>query len=207
MGIVSMDDIVDVIEEEAEEDILRLGGVTETDIHSVALQTSRRRLPWLFINLMTAFLAATVVGAFEHTIEKLVALAVLMPIAASMGGNAGTQALTVAVRAIAVKELTMTNAWRVIGKETLVGILNGLLLAAIAAALIAFWYNDWKLSLVFAVAITCTLMLAGLSGALIPLILSRLGIDPAIASGVFLTTVTDIVAFATFLGVATFFLM
>lgn len=207
VGVISMDDIVYVMQEEAEEDIMRMGGIKETDLYSFPTQTAKRRFPWLAVNLLTAILASIVIAYFSDTIEQIVALAVLMPIVASMGGNAGTQTVTVAVRAIATKELTITNAFRVIVKETFVGSINGLIFAVIMGVLIQFWYGDAMLSIVFSLATIVTLMLAGTAGAVIPLVLVRLGADPAIASTVFLTTVTDVVAFAGFLGLAAMLLM
>lgn len=207
VGYISMDDIVHVMQEEAEEDIMRMGGISETDLHSFVSETAKRRFPWLVVNLITAILASVVIGVFSDTIEQVVALAVLMPIVASMGGNAGTQTVTVAVRAIATKELTTTNALRVIAKETFVGSINGLLFAIIMAIVVQCWYGDIMLSIIFGVATILTLILAGMTGAAIPLILVKLGADPAIASTVFLTTVTDVAAFAIFLGFATLILI
>lgn len=202
IGLISLDDIVDIIEEEAQEDILHLGGISETDVHSGINQTLKRRFPWLAINLVTAILASIVIGMFEGYIAKLASLAVLMPIVASMGGNAGTQTLTVIVRAIATKELTGPNALRIIGKEMLVGILNGLVFAIIAGGLTYIWYGNPYMSIIFGCATIVTLLLAGLAGTIIPLSLVKLGVDPAIASGVILTTVTDVSAFGMFLGLA-----
>lgn len=202
VGIIHVDEVLDVITEEADEDIRRMGGVSSADLHSEFMETTKQRFPWLFVNLITAIIASIVIGIFEDTISNIVALAVLMPIIASMGGNSGTQTLTVAVRAIARKELTSMNASRVIRKEALVGLLNGLLFAVITGCIVMFWYNDLVLSLVFASATVITLLFAGASGAIIPLILEKFGADPAISSGVFLTTVTDVIAFAVFLGFA-----
>lgn len=208
IGIITVDDIVHVMQEEAQEDIMRLGGVSsETDVHSSLSSTIKSRFPWLVINLITAIVASVVIANFEATIEKLAALAVLMPIVASMGGNAGTQTVTVTVRAIATREITATNAFRVISKEILVGGLNGILFAVITAAVIYFWYHNLYLSLIFGSATIATLLLAGFSGVLIPLGLVKIGVDPAIASSVALTTVTDIVAFGAFLGLAAMFLL
>ncbi|PIR37634.1 MAG: magnesium transporter [Alphaproteobacteria bacterium CG11_big_fil_rev_8_21_14_0_20_39_49] len=206
IGIITVDDIVHVIEEEAQEDILRLGGISETDIHTGFAETTMSRFPWLIANLVTAIIASVVIGLFEETIEKLAALAVLMPIVASMGGNAGTQSITVTVRAIATKELTSTNMMRVVKKELLVGGLNGIMFAIITGILSYAWYGSLGLSLVFAIATIFTLLLAGLSGTLVPVGLVKLGVDPAIASSVLLTTITDIVAFGVFLGFATMIL-
>lgn len=207
IGTVFMDDMIEVMDEEAEEDIMRMGGVYEDDFHSALINTTKRRFPWLLVNLFTAIIASVVIGMFEGTIQNLVALAVLMPIIASMGGNAGTQTLTIAVRAIATKELTVTNAARVILKETIVGGMNGILFAIVTSLVVLVWYKDPILSLVFALSMVMTLIFAGFFGAVIPLVLSRMKVDPAIASGVFLTTVTDVVAFAVFLGLAAFILL
>ena len=207
LGVITVDDVVHVIDEEAEEDIMKLGGVTEIDLYSATLDTTRARFPWLVVNLATAVLASSVIGLFEGAIDKLVALAVLMPIVASMGGNAGTQTLTVAVRAIAMKDLTEANALRFVGKELLVGSANGVLFALLAGAVAWLWFDIPALGLVIAAAMVGTMIVAGLSGTLIPLGLERLGIDPAIASSVFLTTVTDVFGFFAFLGLAAFFLL
>lgn len=203
VGMLTIDDIVEIIEEEASEDLMHLGGVKEGDIFSDVGDTVRSRFPWLFVNLLTAIISASVIYHFSGTIEKIVALAVLMPIVASMGGNAGTQAITVAVRSIATKELSSVNARRVIGKEMLVGTINGMLLAALAGAATYYWYGELMLSLIFAAAIVINLTIAGLFGSLIPVTLSRLKVDPAIASGIFLTTCTDAIGFLVFLGIAT----
>ncbi len=207
VGVITVDDVVDVIDEEAEEDIMKLGGVTETDIYDAALDTTRSRFSWLFVNLFTAIIASVVIAFFDAEIDKIVALAILMPIVASMGGNAGTQTLTVAVRALAVKELTMTNAWQVIGKETLVGGFNGVLFAALAGGVAWFWFEDLLLGGVLALAMIINLVIAGIAGAMIPIGLARSGVDPAVASGVFLTTVTDVVGFSSFLGLAALLLL
>lgn len=202
VGVITVDDVVDVIDEEAEEDLMKLGGVQETDIYSAVFDTARSRFSWLFVNLFTAILASIVIAFFDAEIDKLVALAVLMPIVASMGGNAGTQTLTVAVRALAMRELTMTNAWRIIGKETLVGGFNGVLFAMLAGSVAWFWFADPLLGAVLAMAMVVNLVVAGVAGAMIPISLARAGVDPAVASGVFLTTVTDVVGFFSFLGLS-----
>ena len=207
IGVITIDDIVDVIHEEAEEDIMRLGGVTEDDLYAAVVDTGRSRFTWLFVNLLTAIVASLVIGVFKGTIEQFVMLAVLMPIAASMGGNAGTQTLTVAVRAIAMKELTAANAFRVVSKEVLVGTFNGLLFAVIIGTIAWFWSGNLGIGLVMAAAMVITMIIAGLAGAAIPLGLSRTRFDPAIASGVFLTTVTDVIAFLAFLGLGAWFLL
>jgi magnesium transporter len=207
IGVITVDDIVDVIDEVAQEDFLKLGGVSDSDINRNAVSTAKARSSWLFINLFTAFLASFVIGMFESSIEKVVALAVLMPIVASMGGNAGTQALAVLVRAIATKEVSATNAWRIVGKECVVGLLNGIAFALILGAAVWWWYSDVKLGIVIAASMVLNLFAAGFFGALIPVALARFGLDPAPSSGVLLTTVTDVVGFLAFLGLATVFLL
>ncbi len=207
VGVITVDDVVHVIDEEAEEDLMKMGGVTETDLYSAVLDTTKARFSWLTVNLMTAVVASLVIGLFEGTIQQLVALAVLMPIVASMGGNAGTQTLTVAVRAIAMKDLTAANTARFVGKEVLVGSANGLLFAIMTGAVAWFWFGVPELGLLMAAAMVVNMLVAGLSGTLIPIGLERLGVDPAIASTVFLTTVTDVVGFFTFLGLAALFLL
>jgi len=207
VGIITIDDVVDVIDEEAEEDIMRLGGVREDDLYSATLDTTKQRFSWLFINLLTAIMASVVIGFFQGNIEQVVALAVLMPIVASMGGNAGTQTLTVAVRALATKELTSTNAMRQIGKEILVGVINGVVFAVLMGAVAWGWFSSPGLGLVIGLAMIVNMIVAGLFGAIIPIALDRRGIDPAVASSVFLTTVTDVVGFMVFLGLGAALLM
>jgi magnesium transporter len=207
IGVITVDDVVDVIEEEAQEDIMYLGGVTETDLHSSPTKTIKRRFPWLFANLVTAVSSSFVISMFEGTIAKIAALAVLMPVAASMGGNAGMQTTTVIVRSIATKELTTTNAMRVISKELMVGLLNGISFSIIAATVSYLVFGNLLMSAAFGLAIIATLFMAGLLGVLIPLAFVKLGADPAIASNVVLTTITDCTAFATFLGIATWLLV
>ena len=207
IGTITVDDVLDVIHEEAEEDIMRLGGVKSDDLYSAAMETGRSRFSWLFLNLITAIFASIVIGFFEGTLEQIVMLAILMPIVASMGGNAGTQTMTVAVRALATRELTGANAMRVLGKEALVGVYNGLLFALLIGLVAWFWSGSWSIGVVMAVAMVITLVIAALAGMMIPLGLSRTGVDPAIASGVILTTITDVVAFSAFLGLAAGFLV
>ncbi|MCW5698222.1 MAG: magnesium transporter [Rhodospirillales bacterium] len=207
VGVITIDDVVDVIDEEHEDDIMRLGGVAQDDLYSATIETARSRFTWLLVNLGTAVLASFVIGMFESAIEKIVALAVLMPIVASMGGNAGTQTLTVAVRALATKELTPANAARVISKELLVGIVNGCLFAVTTAVVAWIWFENLGIVVVIALAMIVNLVIAALSGATIPLLLERFGIDPAVASSVFLTTVTDVVGFFAFLGLASLLLL
>ena len=207
IGAITIDDIVDVIDEEHEEDIMRMGGVRGDDLYSAVLDTTRARFSWLFVNLLTAIVASIVIGLFDATIDQIVALAILMPIVASMGGNAGTQTLTVAVRALAMKELTATNAARLVGKEILVGFVNGLVFALLAGSVAWFWFENPLLGAVIAIAMVVNLLIAGLAGTVIPLVLDRNGIDPAIASSVFLTTITDVVGFFVFLGLAALILL
>ncbi|MET0633816.1 MAG: magnesium transporter [Xanthobacteraceae bacterium] len=204
VGVITFDDIVDVIEEEAEEDIKALGGVgREEELSDSVWTTARGRFTWLFANLLTALLASWVISQFEGSIQKMVALAVLMPIVASMGGNAGTQTMTVAVRALATRELSSANAWRVIRRELMVGVLNGIAFALIMAVIAAAWFHVTDLGIVIALAMVTVLAAAALGGILIPLVLIRLGVDPAVSSGPFVTTVTDVVGFFSFLGIAT----
>ena len=207
VGVITVDDVVDVIDEEAEEDIMHLGGVTETDIYLPVLRTTRTRFSWLLVNLFTAVMASVVIWTFDAAIEKIVALAILMPIVASMGGNAGTQTLTVAVRALATRELTATNALRIVQKEALVGGLNGILFAILVGVVAGLWFGDAALGLVIAAAMIINLVVAGLAGILIPLMCHRVGVDPAIAASVLLTTLTDVVGFFAFLGLAAWLLL
>lgn len=203
VGVITIDDAMIVLEEEAEEDILRLAGVSdESSLADRVIATTKRRFPWLAVNLVTAILASMVIAAFEDAIAQLVALAVLMPIVASMGGNAGTQSLTVAVRAIATKDLTGSNVWRVIRREALVGLVNGVLFAIVMGIVGVIWFGSPLLGAVIAAAMVVNLVVAGLAGAIIPVALDRLKIDPALASGAFVTTVTDVVGFFAFLGLA-----
>jgi len=202
IGVITHDDVVDVIQEEAEEDIMRLGGVTEGDLYLAALSTARSRSTWLLVNLGTAILASLTIAIFADTIDQIVALAVLMPIVASMGGNAGTQALTVAVRALATRELTRANALRIVWKEVIVGGVNGILFAILTGAVAAVWFGDAVIGVVIGLAMIVNLLVAGLSGVGIPVILERMKVDPAIAAGVLLTTVTDVVGFFVFLWLA-----
>lgn len=208
VGVITADDIVDVIQEETAEDLLRMGGITgESDMFSSFKQTVRARFPWLFINLLTATTAASVVSLFTDTIVHLVTLAILMPIVASLGGNAGTQALTVIVRALAMKELNTSNSIRILRKEMVVALLNGMMIAAIGALASFIVFHDVKVSGVFALAIILNFLMAGTAGAMIPIIMERLKIDPAIASGICLTALTDMTGFFVFLGLASIFLM
>jgi magnesium transporter len=207
LGVIMVDDVVDVIDQEAEEDLLKMGGVAADDMHASTVRTVRARAVWLAVNLLTAVIASLVIGQFETAIEKIVALAVLMPIVASMGGNAGTQTVTVAVRALAMGELTAANALRFIGKEIAVGGLNGVIFALVMGAAVILWFDDWRLGAVIGAAMICNLLAAALGGTLIPLGLQKIGVDPAVSSTVFLTTVTDVIGFLAFLGLATLFLL
>ena len=203
VGVITIDDIVDVIEEEADEDMKRLAGVAdEEEISDSILATARYRFPWLCLNLLTAIAASAVIALFEDVIAQIVALAVLMPIVASMGGNAGTQSLTVAVRALATKELTSANTRRIIYREAVVGFLNGLGFAAVLGFGGFLWSQDMTIGFVLAAAMVINMLVAGLAGILVPLTLQRLNFDPAISSAVFVTTVTDVVGFFAFLGLA-----
>jgi magnesium transporter len=207
VGVVTVDDVVEVIHEEADEDIRRLGGVGDESVMSGVLSTTKSRFAWLLVNLLTAVLASLVIKMFDASIEQMVALAVLMPIVASMGGNAGTQTMTVAVRALATRDLSAVNAHRVIVREVSVGLLNGLLFALILAAVTLLWFGSGPLGAVIAAAMIFNHLAAALAGILIPLMLQRLGYDPAIASSVFVTTITDVVGFFAFLGLATIWLL
>lgn len=207
MGVITADDIVHVIHEEAEEDIMRLGGVREDDFYEAVLDTTRARFSWLLANLGTAIIASLVISLFDAAIEQVVALAILMPIVASMGGNAGTQTLTVAVRALAMKELTPTNAARIVGKEIIVGGINGLLFAILMGGIAWLWFGQPIIGLIIAAAMVVNLLIAGFAGVAIPIVLQRLRIDPAVGSAVVLTTVTDVVGFVSFLGLAALILL
>ena len=207
VGVITIDDAMAFLEEEAEEDLLRLAGVGEGSLSDRVLETTRQRFPWLAVNLLTAIFASGVISLFEGTIQSLVALAVLMPIVASMGGNAGTQSLTVAVRAIATRDLTGANVWRVIRREALVGLLNGLVFAVVMALVGVFWFGSPMLGAVIGVAMVINMVVAGLAGTMVPVMLERVGVDPALASGAFVTTVTDVVGFFAFLGLAAIWLL
>lgn len=204
VGVITIDDVVDVIEEEADENIKALGGVARDEELSDSVWTiAKSRFNWLLVNLATAFLASGVLGLFEGELQKMVALAVLAPIVASQGGNAATQTMTVAVRALATRELGSNNAWRVVMREGLVGLVNGLAFAAITGVAAAVWFKTSGLGIVIGLAMICNLVAGALGGILIPMALQRLRADPAVASGTFVTTVTDIVGFFAFLGIAT----
>ena len=208
VGMITVDDIVDVIQEEAGEDLMALGGVSDSSLRSSLVTTVQSRFLWLLVNLATAVIASLVIGIFDATIERLVALAVLMPIVASMGGNAGTQTVTVAVRALAMRQLADAQVVnRFILREAMVGLVNGLIFAFVAGLVSLIWFQKIDIALVMALAMIANMLAAALSGAGIPIILSKLKIDPAVASSVFITTVTDVIGFLTFLGLASLYLV
>ncbi|MEL7106619.1 MAG: magnesium transporter [Pseudomonadota bacterium] len=207
IGVITIDDAMVVLDEEHEEDILRLAGVGDESLSDRSLAIARRRFPWLFVNLVTSILASLVIAQFEDVIATIVALAVLMPIVASMGGNAGTQTLTVAVRSLATKDLTPSNALQVIGRELVAGLVNGAIFAVVMGIVGVIWFGTPMLGVVIGVAMVINLAVAGLAGILVPLTLDRVGIDPALASGAFVTTVTDVVGFFAFLGLAAVMLL
>lgn len=207
VGIITMDDAMDVLEDEAEEDMRLLAGVGDEEISDSTWEIARQRFPWLLVNLITAILASVVISLFSATIEAVVALAVLMPIVASMGGNGATQTLTVAVRAIATRDLTGSNAMRVVRRELVAGTLNGIAFAAIIAVVGILWFGSAMLGVVLAIAMIGNMAVAGLAGIIVPLTLDKVGADPALASGTFVTTVTDVVGFMLFLGLASMLLL
>lgn len=202
VGVITVDDIIDVIEQEADEDIRRLGGVGDEEISDSVVDTTKSRFTWLLVNLGTAIFASWIISLFDATLEQMVALAVLMPIVASMGGNAGTQTMTVAVRALATRDLARFNVRRVIARETIVGLLNGVLFALLLGLVTALWFTNAQLGVIIGAAMIINLLAAGVFGILIPIGLDRAKLDPAIASGAFVTTVTDVVGFFAFLGLA-----
>ena len=203
VGVLTIDDVVDVIQEETEEDLMRLGGVGDEELSDSIIDASRSRVVWLLVNLVTAFLAASVISLFDATIQQIVALAVLMPIVAGMGGNAGSQTMTVTVRALATRNLDIHNAFRVIRREAGVGLLNGLLFGVLIGLAAGAWFQDVNLGGIIAVAMLINMIAAALAGIMIPLLLDRFGADPAVSSAVFVTTVTDVIGFFAFLGLAT----
>lgn len=207
VGVITIDDAMEVLEDEAEEDLKRLGGVGDEELTDQVWAIMKRRFPWLVVNLVTAIIASMVIGMFDTAIAQMVALAVLMPIVASMGGNGGTQTLTVAVRAIATRDLTVTNAWRVVIREALVGLGNGMIFAVVMGIIAWGWFGQPLLGVVIGMAMIINMLAAGLAGILIPIWLNRVGADPALASGAFVTTVTDVVGFFAFLGLAVLVLL
>ncbi|ASP51139.1 magnesium transporter [Sinorhizobium meliloti] len=203
VGVLTIDDVVDVIQEEAEEDFLRLSGVGDEELSDSVAEAARSRVPWLFINSMTACVSASVIGLFDATIQQIVALAVLMPIVAGMGGNAGSQTMTVTVRALATRGLDIHNAPRIIRREAGVGLLNGVIFGGFIGLVAGLWFQNPDLGGIIATAMLINMMAAALAGILIPILLERYGADPAVSSAVFVTTVTDITGFFSFLGIAT----
>ena len=206
IGRLTADDIMWVLQEEAEEDILRLGGISETEMNQGVIKSTRKRFIWLFLNLLTAILASIVISFFDSSIEKMVALAILMPIVASMGGNAGTQTLTLTVRALATKDLVQNNRKKIFVKEISISILNGIIFAFIAGVLVYIWFQDMSLSVIVGAAMVVNIFAAGFFGFLIPYSLNYFKVDPAIASSVFVTTITDVVGFLSFLGLSAMYL-
>jgi magnesium transporter len=206
-GMVTVDDVVHIIKEEGEEDLLKLSGVSDSDFNDSVSQRVRTRAPWLFLNLFTELSASAVIFFFQASIDKMVALAVLMPIVSSLGGNAGTQSLAVAVRALAARELSPVNAARFVAREVWGGVFNGVIIGLCMAVVAAAWFNDLKLGLVCIMAVVLNLTCAGLAGSLIPLGLQRFGADPAVSSSIFVTWLTDLVGFLAFLGIATAILL
>ena len=207
VGMITADDVVTVVQEEAEEDALRLAGVGDEEITDTVIVKTKRRFNWLLLNLFTALLATWVISNFGASIEQMVALAFLMPIVASMGGNAGMQTLAVTIRAIAKKELSTSNFNRVVGKEFIIGILNGIIFAIITAVIVHLWFKEINLSLLIAVSMVLNMIVAGLFGILVPVALKKMNIDPALASSVFVTTITDVIGFLSFLGLGSYYFL
>ena len=207
VGVITIDDAMAVLDEEHEEDVFRLAGVGDESLSNSTLEIVKRRFPWLAVNLATAILASLVIAIFEDVLAAVVALAVLMPIVASMGGNAATQSMTVAVRALATRDLTASNALRVIRRESMAGLLNGMIFAVIMGVVGYIWFGQPMIGAVIAIAMIVNLLVAGLAGVLVPLALEKAGVDPALASGTFVTTVTDVVGFFVFLGLASMVLL
>ena len=206
VGMITYDDVLTVLKEETEEDALRLAGVGDEEITDGVFTKTKRRFNWLLLNLFTAFLATYCISLFGATIEQMVVLAFLMPIVASMGGNAGMQTLAVTVRSLATKDLTKNNFSKNVFKEFNIGILNGVIFAVISSLIVQFWFNDIQLSMIISISMVLTMIVAGLFGILIPVTLKKMNIDPAISSSVFVTTITDVIGFVSFLGVGAYFL-
>ncbi len=207
VGMITADDVVTVVQEEAEEDVLRLAGVGDEEITDSVLIKTKRRFSWLLLNLFTALLATWVISIFGATIEEMVALAFLMPIVASMGGNAGMQTLAVTIRAIATKELSSGNFNNIVMKEFLIGILNGIIFAIITAVIVQIWFENFNLSLIISISMILNMIVAGIFGIMVPVSLKKLNIDPALASSVFVTTITDVIGFLSFLGIGSYFFL
>jgi magnesium transporter len=202
VGILTIDDIVDILEEEADEDIRALAGAGDAELSDTPLYVARSRIPWLMVNMLTVFLSSAVISLFDATIDQMVALAILMPVVSALGGNAGTQAMTVNVRALAQRQITRRNALRLTVREVLVGVMNGAAVAVCVGLIAAFWFSNPELGVVIAAAITFNIIFAGFLGATLPMLLDKVGVDPAVASSVFLTTLTDVIGFFVFLGLA-----
>ena len=205
VGMITSDDILTIVKEEAEEDVLRLAGVGDEEITDGIFKKTKRRFNWLLLNLFTAFLATWVISIFGATIEQMVALAFLMPIVASMGGNAGMQTLAVTIRAIATQKLSTTNISKTVSKEFAIGVLNGIIFAIISSVIVFLWFKDLNLSIIIAVSMILNMIVAGLFGILVPVTLKKYKVDPAISSSVFVTTITDVIGFLSFLGVGAYF--
>ena len=205
VGMITSDDILTIVKEEAEEDVLRLAGVGDEEITDGIFKKTKRRFNWLLLNLFTAFLATWVISIFGATIEQMVALAFLMPIVASMGGNAGMQTLAVTIRAIATQKLSTTNISKTVSKEFAIGILNGIIFAIISSVIVFLWFKDLNLSIIIGVSMILNMIVAGSFGILVPVTLKRFKVDPAVASSVFVTTITDVIGFLSFLGVGAYF--
>jgi magnesium transporter len=205
VGMITGDDVFTVLKEEAEEDVLRLAGVGDEEITDSIFKKTKRRFNWLLLNLFTALLATWVISKFGATIEEMVALAFLMPIVASMGGNAGMQTLAVTIRTLATKELSSSNFGKVVTKEFVIGVLNGVIFAIITGAIVQLWFKEINLSILIAASMVLNMIVAGLFGILVPVSLKKFNIDPAIASSVFVTTITDVIGFLSFLGLGAYF--
>lgn len=207
LGRITIDDVVDIIQDEAEQSFRNMVGLSEADMFGPVIKSTKRRSTWLGINMVTAFISAWVIGYFEDSIQQLVALAVLMPVVAGMGGVAGSQTLTIAIRGIAVDQLNRSNAWALLSKEVAVGSLNGILWAGVVAVVVSLWFSNVPLGLIIGLAMVINLVVAAIAGATIPLALKHYGIDPAVAGGVILTTITDVVGFVALLGLASLLLL
>ena len=208
VGRITVDDVVDVIRDEAEHSLMSAAGLDEEDdMFAPVVKSAQRRALWLGVNLVTAFVAASVVDLFQTTIDKIVLLAVLMPIVPSMGGVAGSQSLTIITRAIALGQIDNSNAQRILRKELLVGVLNGLGWSVVVGLVTYLWFSEWRIGAVIAGAMTINLVIAAVAGFAVPLLLKRMNIDPALAGGVVLTTITDVVGYTAFLGLGAIFLL
>jgi magnesium transporter len=207
IGVVTIDDAMELIEKEAEEDIMLMGGVNDADFHSDIFKTFKSRFPWLFINLVTASLSAFVIASFEGTIAQIVALASIMPIVSSMGGNAGTQTMTLSLIAVTSKEISRLNISRIVIKQLIANILNGSAIALIGGLCVAFIQSDFQIGIIFAISVVINFTIAGFFGTMLPIVLKRMKIDPLVPSPILMTALTDMGGFLVFLGLATFFLL